>query len=136
MRSLVLITCLALVGCASGLDKARVTVTTSVKVEGDVEDGVLAAVEAEKTSLIAKVNAGQLTADQAQAQYDAFRSKVAKVVQALTVFHDSLKTAAHVIDAAEATGSKDYGSAMADVASAFASVVQALADAGVHIPGV
>jgi uncharacterized protein YukE len=124
-------------GCgASALDKARVTVTTSVKVEGDVEDGVLAAVTAEQNALIAKVNAGTMTADQAQAEYDAFRSKVAKVAQALTVLHDALKTAAHSIDAADALGSKDYGSVMADVASAIATLVQALSDAGIHIPGV
>jgi len=136
MRSLVLLACLALVGCASGFDKARVTVTTAVKVEGDVEDSLLAAVQAKQKDLIAQVQAGKLTVEQAQAQYDVWRAKVDKVIAAVTTLHDAMKTAAHAINGSEALGNKDYTAAMSDMASAIASLVQALADAGVHIPGV
>jgi ABC-type glycerol-3-phosphate transport system substrate-binding protein len=136
MRAVILAACLALTACSSGFDKARVTVTTAVKVEGDVEDSLLAAVQAKQKDLIAQVQAGKITVEQAQAQYDVWRAKVDKVIAAVTTLHDAMKTAAHAIYGSEALGNKDYTAVMGDMASAIASLVQALADAGIHIPGV
>ncbi|MGZ5225330.1 MAG: hypothetical protein ACXWCS_14285 [Burkholderiales bacterium] len=137
MRAVAIALLVVMAGCVgSGFDKARVVVTSAVKTEGDVEDSIMAAVQAEQKILMDKVVAGQMSVDEANAAYDAWRAKVGRVISALTVLHDALKAAAHGIDTSEALGNKDYSSAVSDVASAIASLVQALTDAGIKIPGV
>ncbi len=124
-------------GCAStGLNRARQVITTSLHVEADAETAVVAADKAEKDSLVAEVKAGKLTPAGADATNSAWEAKLARVKQGAETLKDGLVTASHVVDVVAAGGTGDYQSAITNVTAAFASLVQALSDLGVHLPGV
>lgn len=134
MRGLAVALCLVLAGCASGLDKAKQSVTVAEKVYAVGADELVSADEAVKAQLQAQFDAGQLSKEDAMSKYKAWIVKREKVVLALAELKHAVSLAGLGIGAYEAGQAKDYTSLMADVIKALSEAVKALADAGVKLP--
>jgi hypothetical protein len=122
-------------GCATGINRTAQTVATSLHIVSDAEQAMLSADAAEKQTLVDAVKKGTLTQAGAESNNATWESKLARARTALHTLKDALVTASHVVDVVQHGGKGDYGQALQDVAQAYAALVQALANLGVHLPG-
>ncbi len=126
----------AFTGCAATqINAARKGVTVGV---GVFNAGVqsLDAIDQEVTKdLLGKLDSGALSADEAQAKYDAWLAKYDKAGKAAMVLWDAIKATVAAIDAADAKLKADLPAALANLTAAIANAAQALRDAGVKLPG-
>jgi hypothetical protein len=136
MKALFIACAILLGGCATTVVKAAQTVAVGAHIQMDVEDAVVAIDNQQKQMWVAKVSAGQMTSDEALKANADWEVKLGKVITANKVLRDALKTAGHLVDAGNVASNKDYQAAVDAVASAAASLLQALSDAGIHIKGV
>lgn len=127
--------CLFAIGCTSALDRAKQTVTVAEKVWSVGWDELRSLDQATKDALQAQFDAGTLTAEQAEAKFNAWIAKRTKAVLALNELKHAFTLAGLGIEAYEAGKTKDLTAVMVDAAKAFTEALAALADAGVHMPG-
>ena len=127
---------LALAGCATTQTRVAQEVSVSLHVAADVEQAAAAADKAEKDALVEAVRSGKMTVKGAQDANDKWEAKFKRFQQALHVYKDAQVTASHVVDMANHGAKVDIQAAANDLAAAYATLVQAMTDIGVHLNGV
>jgi hypothetical protein len=121
------------VGCGTGLDKAKQSVTVAAKLYDVGADELVSADEAMKSALQAKYDAGAITREQAQASFKDWVGKRTKVALALTELKHAVALAGLGISAVEAGQAKDYIGALTNLAKAVSEAIAALGAAGVKV---
>jgi len=120
-------------GCASGLDKAKQTVTVAAKVYGVGADELVRADKAMTDSLKAKFDAHEISKDQAEATFKDWVAKRTKVAMTLDELKHAVGLAGLGISAVEAGQAKDYATVLGDLAKAVNEALAALAAAGMKV---
>lgn len=117
----------------SQLNQARQGIVAGIHVFSTGSQALEAARQAEEDSLLKRVDAKQLTADAAEAEYRSWMARGQKAVTALVTLWDAIKSAASVVAALDSKLAGDLPGASAAIVSALANAAAALADIGVRI---
>lgn len=132
-----LLVAVLLQGCAaSQIDRARQSVTVGVNLFSGGVKALDTADQATQSALIAKVKAGTMSPEAANAEYAAWGVKYEIAMKALQGLWGALRTTADVAAAADAKLQADIPGALASLAKALGDVVAALNAMGIKLPGV
>lgn len=122
-------------GCATTqIDRANQAALVGLHVFTTGADALEAAKEAEEQSLIEQVQAGKLSPDAAEAQYEAWMRKAVIAQKLLVELFHAVASVADTVAAIDAKQQGDLAGAMAKVVALVAEATQALADVGVKLP--
>lgn len=133
--ALALVLVLGAGGCATGLDRAKQTVTFAEKVWSIGYDELVNIDAVVVGEMQAKYDRGEITEDQARAMLESWKVKRTKVVIALKQLKHAFTIAGLGVQAFEAGKAKDATAAMGDVAKALSEALAALAEVGIKLPG-
>lgn len=136
----VLVFGLLLSGCAAqqlqkNVDTTRRALIVGADLYNTAASALMAARDAEESSLLAKVQSGEMAPETAQTAYQVWMARGKQAATALDVFRRTCQTANDVALTVSAGGTGDLPGALSNILKAWRDAAGALAQLGITIPG-